>query len=388
MICIFSPAGELTGGTYRSLRSMLGFPRGKFRLFMPLDVKLSLLNALKQLINDPLLYSLVASAEELNPIGTCKGKWRCYVNYGKKLIPQLKESKCEVIYVPHEHPYIPLGFGSSVKWAMLLQVTPVVGSLITEEGRGFRLFWKNMKLKYETSPIKILKGYYRLLTYKKLFKIGKVFAVSKSISYELEKLGIGSNVEVLWPGVGVDPCQQKNPPNNRDIDVIFFARLLPEKGIYDFLKVVKILQQQSPRIKAIAIGMADEQNYQRIVTYSKNQNINVNIVHNLKRDEAMRLLGRAKLMIYPSKFDAFPLAVLEALSCGTPVIAYNIPAIRLNFETPAVMKVRPGDIIEMAELALITLSNYYEFADEAIKFASMFTWENVSQTEWSRISSL
>jgi Glycosyltransferase len=57
---------------------------------------------------------------------------------------------------------------------------------------------------------------------------------------------------------------------------------------------------------------------------------NVEFRFNVPRDEAMRLLAQSKLVIYPTRLDAFPLSVLEALSCGTPVIAYAIPAIRFR----------------------------------------------------------
>jgi len=124
MICIFSPAGSLTGGTYRSLRSMLGFPRGEYMLFMPIDVKQSIADLIVRNFGrySP-LYSLVAEAEELEPLGICKGDRHCYRKYGMYLTKRAVIAGCDFLYIPHEHPYVPLGF-SAVKWTMQLQVPP------------------------------------------------------------------------------------------------------------------------------------------------------------------------------------------------------------------------------------------------------------------------
>jgi hypothetical protein len=59
------------------------------------------------------------------------------VKYGEKLATRLVGEGCGFVYIPHEHPYIPLGIGKHLPWAVLLQTTPVVGSLAIEDGSGF-----------------------------------------------------------------------------------------------------------------------------------------------------------------------------------------------------------------------------------------------------------
>ncbi|MEM1620156.1 MAG: glycosyltransferase, partial [Fervidicoccaceae archaeon] len=63
------------------------------------------------------------------------------------------------------------------------------------------------------------------------------------------------------------------------------------------------------------------------------------------RAERFRIVAKANLMLYPSHADAFSYAVLESLYLGTPVVAYDIPALRLYYGgRPGVRLVREGDV--------------------------------------------
>ena len=88
--------------------------------------------------------------------------------------------------------------------------------------------------------------------------------------------------------------------------------------------------------------------------------------------------------MYPTRADAFPTVVLEALSCGTPVVAYAIPAVRLNFGTPAVLKVEPLNIRGLVQATMHVLKEglWERLENQALNFASMFTWDRVAQAEW------
>jgi glycosyltransferase involved in cell wall biosynthesis len=51
----------------------------------------------------------------------------------------------------------------------------------------------------------------------------------------------------------------------------------------------------------------------------------------IPREELFMLKAKALVHLYPSHEDAFPYSVLESLALGTPVVAYDIPALRINF---------------------------------------------------------
>jgi len=116
---------------------------------------------------------------------------------------------------------------------------------------------------------------------------------------------------------------------------------------------------------------------------------NVEFKFNVKSNDVFNLLASSKLFIYPSRSDAFPLVVLESLSCGTPVLAYGIPAIRFNYsDAKAVIKVKPLDIRGMIDHAIKIIDGSEKVVNDGIKFSEKYTWENVAKAEWKLIESI
>jgi glycosyltransferase involved in cell wall biosynthesis len=69
----------------------------------------------------------------------------------------------------------------------------------------------------------------------------------------------------------------------------------------------------------------------------------VRIVGHTTDQELVALLTGAKVLLYPSRYEGFGLPPLEALACGTPAIASDIPALRES-TAGTVRLVAPGDV--------------------------------------------
>jgi len=167
------------------------------------------------------------------------------VRYAEYAAREATRTGADLLYFPHERANIPLGFRlSSAKWTELLQLTPIVGSLPLDEGSGLRLFLRNMEVR-GYGPSKSLKACARLKLMEAALRGMELLAVSKSIPYELGRLGIDLDVAALDPGVGVDPCPGRDP-GERDVDVAFFSRVARDKGIFDFLGAFALLRRRCP----------------------------------------------------------------------------------------------------------------------------------------------
>ena len=100
---------------------------------------------------------------------------------------------------------------------------------------------------------------------------------------------------------------------------MFFGRIHPEKGTYESIRIAK-----KAGIKLIISGLIQDQDYfdSRVKPYIDNETIVY--AGNSGPQERDHLLGNAHALLHPVSFDEpFGLSVVEAMFCGTPVIAIN-----------------------------------------------------------------
>lgn len=101
--------------------------------------------------------------------------------------------------------------------------------------------------------------------------------------------------------------------------LLFFGRIHQEKGVYESIQIAR----RSNR-KLIISGYIQDQEYfdRKVKPYIDNQQILY--AGNSGPGERNRLLGGAFALLHPVGFEEpFGLSVVEAMFCGTPVIAFN-----------------------------------------------------------------
>jgi glycosyltransferase involved in cell wall biosynthesis len=214
-------------------------------------------------------------------------------------------------------------------------------------------------------------------------------AVSPSIEIETKNyLGQSSKMYVLRPGVGADNEKLREVAAAKErVDVFFFSRLAPEKGIYDLPPMAAEMAKVKPDLKFLVGGRFGaalfRNNFESLV--AKYQ-LGERLVYKgfLGQEELYGFVKAAKVLVYPSRHDAFPLVVLETLACGTPVVAYNIAAVKSNFPDDVVKPVPVGNFREMAAEALRIINNQelrQTLSRKAIAFTARYSWENVASAE-------
>jgi len=230
--------------------------------------------------------------------------------------------------------------------------------------------------------------------FKTLNKSCSFLTVSPSVIYDLRRINLNPiNVRIL-NGAAVERPDKIFPRSYeaKDIDIVYLASISKHKGVLDVLEVVRVVKESIPSIKAVIIGRLKEDLRKRIVASIKSYGLedNVELLGYVDEHKKFELLSRSKVMIYPSYMDTFAISVLEALTMGTPVVAYSIPAIMINYKTKAVIKVPTGNIQEMgrAVVELLTSeSKSYSLSEEAMKFAEGFTWRRVASSMLKAIMS-
>jgi glycosyltransferase involved in cell wall biosynthesis len=113
--------------------------------------------------------------------------------------------------------------------------------------------------------------------------------------------------------------------------ILFVGTLEPRKGIDDLVAVWSSLPE--PRPPLIVCG---DRGWRVRVPDG------VGITGWVDRDRLREFYQRARLFVYPSRYEGFGIPPLEAMACGAPVVATRVGAIG-DYAEGAAMLVDPGD---------------------------------------------
>jgi len=124
---------------------------------------------------------------------------------------------------------------------------------------------------------------------------------------------------------------------NREPGLLFVGRLSHEKGIQLLMDMWKRLGGAAGKLTVIGDGPLRSE-------VQRGCPEGIEFLGQLPRDEVMRRMRRARVLVFPSIcFEGFPLTIVEAFSCGVPVIASRIGGIPEIVSGGVGELVNPGD---------------------------------------------
>lgn len=141
----------------------------------------------------------------------------------------------------------------------------------------------------------------------------RVLALDEAWKAELEGIAPRARVTVLPNPVGA-PIPRGHPVPGR---LLFLSRLWPSKGIDDLLEAAARLRQP---FELVCVGDGD---LQRVMHRAHLLGIGsrVHLRGWLTGRDKQQELSRAQLMVMPSHAEGQPMAALEAMAAGVPVVA-------------------------------------------------------------------
>ncbi|RUM94487.1 MAG: glycosyltransferase family 1 protein [Thiothrix sp.] len=136
--------------------------------------------------------------------------------------------------------------------------------------------------------------------------------------------------------------------------IIYTGRLSEEKGIKTLLKAWQ--QIDSPITLKLA---GDGPLRQELEQYCLSHRLNVEFLGFCARQNILELVGDALLQVVPSEwYEGFPMVILEAYSCGTPVLASRIGSLNeIVQEGETGYKFSPGDVESLTSTLRSILSD-------------------------------
>lgn len=209
-------------------------------------------------------------------------------------------------------------------------------------------------------------------------------AISKSIPVEMGPEWT-NKIHALDPGISFSKEEQEllykaRITTKKEDHVIVGGRVDALKGFVESLYAFKEIARQIPSIKLTVTGFVSRELEARINKFIRRLGLEGRVILTglLPWFERLKLVASAKLMLYPSHVDGYPYAVAESLYLNTPVVAYDIPPIRIyHGDNPGVKLVREGDIEALATEALNVLNS----KDTIPNQPKLKTWEDIMREE-------
>ena len=106
-----------------------------------------------------------------------------------------------------------------------------------------------------------------------------------------------------------------------DVVVLFFGRLVIEKGIDSFVETVRALRRGGHRVRPLVVGAGPAADRMRVLQGAV-------FTGHLQGTELARAIASADIMISPSTTEAFGNVVLEAMAAGVAVVSADTPSAR------------------------------------------------------------
>lgn len=129
-------------------------------------------------------------------------------------------------------------------------------------------------------------------------------------------------------GSGVDTQFFVPEAYPEEMSFLLTARLLRDKGVMEYLDAARIVKGRHPEVKFLLVGPFDT-NPSAIKEGELDAYVKDGIVEYLGELKDVRpALRRCSVFVLPSYHEGMPKTVLEAMSCGRPIITSDAPGCR------------------------------------------------------------
>jgi len=185
-------------------------------------------------------------------------------------------------------------------------------------------------------------------------------SISRRIEKDLMELGIPRGKITYLPN-GVDTKLFSPKGEKEDNLLLFVGRLTSTKGLHVLLESLPYLRKS---VHLVIVGPADwSLTYnQGILKWIEKENKEgrhkIQYLGALDHSDIIKWYQKAAIVILPSFLEGFPVVILEALSCETPVIATpagGIPEVVQNYKNGVL--VPPNDPLKLGEAIQYLIEN-------------------------------
>lgn len=170
-------------------------------------------------------------------------------------------------------------------------------------------------------------------------------------------------------------------------DACFVGRFHVQKGLFDLIEIWKHVckKKHDARLAIVGEGSLMDELVFRIEKDGLSKNI---IFHGfLDGRQKFEVIKSSSVFVFPSTYESFGMAALEAMACGVPVVAYSLEIFQ-EIYPKGMIKVPFGDIDSFADTVLELLyddKKKNKIGLDAYELSMEYTWEKTANEIMAKI---
>jgi len=183
--------------------------------------------------------------------------------------------------------------------------------------------------------------------------------------------------------INLDLFQIKKELRERKNLVGYIGRLEEGKGVMNFVEAIPLILEKQDNFKFLLGGYGPL--YDRIKERLRSNNLSrkVELIGWIPHDKVADYLNELKLLVLPSYSEGLPTIVLEAMACGTPVLATpvgGVPDVIKDGETGFIMENNSPECIARNVIRALNHANLDKIVKNARSLVEQeFTYEAALQ---------
>lgn len=146
--------------------------------------------------------------------------------------------------------------------------------------------------------------------------------IRKHLNVEKEKITVirnGVDTRLFCPPTEAEKEERFSRPT-----VVFIGRIMAKKGLNVLIKSIPKILQSVPETRFLFVGGGNIPFYREMLEKEGISSENFSFIGHLGYFERPRILQQATVFVNPSFFENCSISILEAMSCGTSVVASNV----------------------------------------------------------------